>query len=299
MWHKRMNYQDGNITQYTAYLPYGELLVDEHSSSEDLPYKFNGKELDEETGLYYYGARYLNPTTSVFLNTDRYREKYPSLSAYNYCAGNPIKYIDVNGDSLWINHKGNDYLYQDGSLYNKDGSLYNGKNGKLNGYINKVKTAIDKLSKTETGKMLVQNLSDSKFNYTIKYKGTNSFMEDNINRASLNRITSGYEDMAGSGGTIFWNPAISTSGPDVNGNETRPSFIGLGHEMAHAENARKGIIDRSPYAPNHMDYNLRKVPNDEINAVFYENKIRLEHGLPLRKAYTRDGFGNLFMPFIQ
>jgi RHS repeat-associated protein len=25
------------------------------------PYKFNGKELDEETGLYYYGARYMNP----------------------------------------------------------------------------------------------------------------------------------------------------------------------------------------------------------------------------------------------
>ena len=35
-----------NITQFDAYLPYGELLVDEHSSSEDIPYKFNGKELD-------------------------------------------------------------------------------------------------------------------------------------------------------------------------------------------------------------------------------------------------------------
>ena len=47
-----------NITQYDAYLPYGELLVDEHSSIEDLPYKFNGKQFDEETGLYYYGAIY-------------------------------------------------------------------------------------------------------------------------------------------------------------------------------------------------------------------------------------------------
>ena len=43
-----------NITQYDAYLPYGELLVDEHSSSEDLPYKFNGKQFDKETGLYYF-----------------------------------------------------------------------------------------------------------------------------------------------------------------------------------------------------------------------------------------------------
>ena len=56
---------NGNITQYDAYLPYGELLVDEHSSSEEVPYKFNGKEFDEETGLYYYGARYMFRTSVV------------------------------------------------------------------------------------------------------------------------------------------------------------------------------------------------------------------------------------------
>ena len=59
-----------NITQYDAYLPYSELLVDEHSSSEDLPYKFNGKQFDDETGLYYYGARYMNPITSLWYGVD-------------------------------------------------------------------------------------------------------------------------------------------------------------------------------------------------------------------------------------
>ena len=93
-----------NITQYDAYLPYGELLVDEHSSSEDLPYKFNGKQFDEETGLYYYGARYMAPIISLFLNTDRFRGKYPFLSAYNFCKGNPIKFKDINGDSLNMNN---------------------------------------------------------------------------------------------------------------------------------------------------------------------------------------------------
>ena len=87
----------GNITQYTAYLPYGELLVDEHSSSEDLPYKFNGKELDEETGLYYYGARYLNPTSSVWYGVDPLFEKYPYVSPYCYTFGNPLKFIDPDG----------------------------------------------------------------------------------------------------------------------------------------------------------------------------------------------------------
>ena len=86
-----------NITQYDAYLPYGELLVDEHSSSEDLPYKFNGKQFDEETGLYYYGARYLNPMTSIWYGVDPLAEKYVWTSPYIYGGGNSIRIIDPNG----------------------------------------------------------------------------------------------------------------------------------------------------------------------------------------------------------
>ena len=89
-----------NVAQFDAYLPYGELLVDEHSSTEEMPYKFNGKELDEETGLYYYGARYMNPRTSLWYGVDPLAEKYPSVGAYVYCVGNPIKYIDPNGTKI-------------------------------------------------------------------------------------------------------------------------------------------------------------------------------------------------------
>ena len=86
-----------NVAQFGAYLPYGELLVDEHSSTEEMPYKFNGKELDEETGLYYYGARYMNPRTSLWYGVDPLAEKYPSVSSLIYCFDNPIKFIDPDG----------------------------------------------------------------------------------------------------------------------------------------------------------------------------------------------------------
>ena len=86
-----------NITQYDAYLPYGELLVDEHSSREELPYKFNGKQFDEETGLYYYGARYMNPMASIWYGVDLLAEKYPNVNGYCYTMDNPIKYLDPNG----------------------------------------------------------------------------------------------------------------------------------------------------------------------------------------------------------
>ena len=88
----------GNITQYDAYLPYGELLVDEHSSSEDMPYKFNGKEMDSETGLYYYGARYMNPVISIWNTPDALIEAKPFVSSYTYCLGNPILLIDPDGN---------------------------------------------------------------------------------------------------------------------------------------------------------------------------------------------------------
>ena len=128
----------GNITQYTAYLPYGELLVDEHSSSEDLPYKFNGKELDEETGLYYYGARYLNPISSVWYGLDPLFEKYPEVSAYVYCHGNSMNRIDPDGKT--------DYYTQNGNFIKR---IDDGKNIKIMLFITskkeaKVKEAIDK-----------------------------------------------------------------------------------------------------------------------------------------------------------
>ncbi len=109
---------NGNITQYDAYLPYGELLVDEHSSSEDLPYKFNGKELDEETGLYYYGARYMQPVASIWYGVDQMTEVYPDVSAYTYCMGNPIKLVDIDGRfPIFINGRVNNDNERGSALY--------------------------------------------------------------------------------------------------------------------------------------------------------------------------------------
>ena len=107
-----------NITQYDAYLPYGELLVDEHSSSEDLPYKFNGKQFDEETGLYYYGARYLNPVTSLWYGVDPLVEKYASMGGYVYTLDNPVKLVDTDGRI--VNYPKNQRTKRTKVYYKKD-----------------------------------------------------------------------------------------------------------------------------------------------------------------------------------
>ena len=86
---------DGEITQSVAYIPYGEVFVEERNGSWSTPYLFNAKELDEETGLYYYGARYLDPAGAMWLSVDPVLHEW--ASPYAYCLGNPIRLIDPDG----------------------------------------------------------------------------------------------------------------------------------------------------------------------------------------------------------
>lgn len=64
---------------------------------------FTGKERDSETGYSYFGARYYDSDLSgLFLSVDPMAEKYPGISPYAYCAWNPVRLVDPNGDSIKI-----------------------------------------------------------------------------------------------------------------------------------------------------------------------------------------------------
>ena len=64
------------------------------------PYTFSAKERDPETGLSYFGARYYTSDLSIWLSVDPMSAKYPSLSPYTYCANNPVKLVDPNGEEI-------------------------------------------------------------------------------------------------------------------------------------------------------------------------------------------------------
>lgn len=65
-------------------------------------YVFTGKERDEETGYGYFGARYMDhELMTMWLSVDPMSDKYPGISPYAYCAWNPVKLVDPNGEDMY------------------------------------------------------------------------------------------------------------------------------------------------------------------------------------------------------
>ncbi|MBD3906416.1 RHS repeat-associated core domain-containing protein [Chryseobacterium sp. Ch-15] len=109
-------------TQFFLNLPFGETMLEQTDGSYDNPFKFNAKELDDDTGLYYYGARYYNPRLSIWYGVDPLAVYNPVMESefygdgqhnggvffwgnnnpYIYTYQNPIVYIDPNGKQVKV-----------------------------------------------------------------------------------------------------------------------------------------------------------------------------------------------------
>jgi RHS repeat-associated protein len=210
--------ENGNPTQHLVYLPFGEDWVDlkYNTTQFETPYKFNGKEKDEETGYNYYGARYYSDNLSIFLSTDPLSDKFPNLSSYAYCTNNPVMLIDPDG--------------RDVVLTREDGRKYNyGKDPKYDGtdkFILQGIATLDKINSTEAGGKLLSNLIGSEGVYNItngsSEEGTGNFLGNkNGKGGTLNmngdmslttlshELFHGYQHENGQGGASIFNEVES------------------------------------------------------------------------------------------
>ena len=97
------------VMQVTDYYPFGLIINQENYFADGVlsnKYLYNGKELQDDElagnslGWYDYGARFYDPSLGRFMVQDKYAEVYYPFSPYSYCAGNPIKNVDVNGEFI-------------------------------------------------------------------------------------------------------------------------------------------------------------------------------------------------------
>ena len=99
-----LTYSQPNSTSYVS--------LDTSFSGGERRASFTGKELDEETGYGYFGARYMDHELMTgWLSVDPMSDKYPSMSPYAYCAWNPVKLVDpdrrevgvIGANNTWKN----------------------------------------------------------------------------------------------------------------------------------------------------------------------------------------------------
>jgi len=120
----------GEFYEHTEYTSSGESWVNEKvTGNANLPYKYTSKEMDAETGLYYYGARYYDARTSRWISTDPILESYlagepnegiydsSNLNLYSYVSNKPIRKNDPTG--MW----GKDVHLGDSTLWAEEAGI--------------------------------------------------------------------------------------------------------------------------------------------------------------------------------
>ncbi len=93
--------QDARIISYEEYYPYGgtAYMARRHKEETRLKcYRYSGKERDDETGLYYYGARYYAPWLGRWVSCDPLGLQ-SGINLYQFASSNPIVRVDQEGMS--------------------------------------------------------------------------------------------------------------------------------------------------------------------------------------------------------
>jgi RHS repeat-associated protein len=91
--------ETGALITYEEYYPYGSTSYQAGRGAAETSlkrFRYTAKERDEETGLYYHGARYYAPWIARWLNADP-AGLHGGINLYTYCRGNPVSRCDPNG----------------------------------------------------------------------------------------------------------------------------------------------------------------------------------------------------------
>jgi RHS repeat-associated protein len=114
------------IISYEEYHPFGTTSYRSGRTETEVSlkrYKYVGKERDEETGLYYYGARYYAGWICRFVSVDPLQHKYPHYTPYQYAGNKPVSYIDLDGleEAEALNNTIIEYYSPEGKWIGKSG----------------------------------------------------------------------------------------------------------------------------------------------------------------------------------
>ena len=227
-----MNYQMGILSSHSTAT--GQRVSPLHGDCGSQPtanyslltanssFTFSAKERDSETGLSYFGSRYYSSDLSIWLSVDPMSDKYASLSPYVYCADNPVKLVDPNGEEV------------DDNL---DKWKYNKTTGQLSWYSNTGGKCHQIVVETEN------TSSGEKISRTVEFDGAIGRLFDfSVISKTVDGIISGALGAASGTTTVLAGGTIAVGGGTVTGGATIP--VGSAIFFAGAYQVGQGLIDK-------------------------------------------------------
>lgn len=85
----------GDVANKYRYDSYGKISIDQEDVPQ--PFTYTGRELDAESGMYYYRARYYDPQAGRFISEDSVELARSDRNLYRFVLNDPINFIDPDG----------------------------------------------------------------------------------------------------------------------------------------------------------------------------------------------------------
>ena len=290
--------EDGTIEQVNDYYPTGALMGSSQNG-EVQRYKYNGKELDRTHGLdwYDYGARNYDAALVRWNGVDEKSSEYCSIGHYVYCSNNPVRIIDPDGKKMVLvgSYAQRMSFLQVLQKLTNDNLLMNRKTGIVS--LSGKPRWSNRGKKLPVGTGLIRDIIANKHTLKIQ-RSADKNKEDATNKKA------GRTKGKGSDAIFSFNKnrgtPIGVAGKNGNaapGNNV--SFSALSHELIHGLRDMEGVSSKD----ENVIYTFKNWKGDFVESEdsreevittglpikesykYTENKIRREHGLPIRVHY--------------
>lgn len=236
---------------------------------------FTGKERDSETGFSYFGARYYDSDLSgLFLSIDPMADKYPNLSPYAYCAWNPLKLVDPDGNEVEYSSIKDWIIVSIARTFNKDFRI------RFNDLKSSEETYLFKNYRKENGKGGEVTTDGEKIiiNYNTwsnKYQGSNAFV--NLEHETEHAIQFEYGEVGfdkTTSNSDSWNGSVVNM--DLY-DEVAARDIGYGgyNFNPNADNVRNSWLGSTEEKANHLSKQnaYKNLPKENKNN---QNEVKIK-----------------------
>ncbi len=263
------------IISYEEYHPFGTTSYRSGRTETEVSlkrYKYVGKERDEETGLYYYGARYYAGWLGRFVSVDPLSGKFPFYTPYQYSGDNPVTFYDLDGNEQVNNTNTN--VEQNGQQAKIDTNLLNRSK------INSIPSAGEIFTNSEGKSLKVDQKGDrvevdNIEGMHLSQKGLDFIiMAEGEGKKELNKYDDSgncilfcpYDDDAGNA-TIAYGHLIDKSSYDIRKAEHVKWDEGLTKKEAIELLKTKDVIDKGEKDVKRLINNDVKLSQNEFDAL--------------------------------